>query len=277
MKNESVQLSFLVPLPYNGNMNEYLFHMLLGAVQGLTEFLPISSSAHLVIVNALFGFGNPNIFFDTLLHLATLVAVFIFFWKEILHIKPLQIKMIIIGSIPAAIVGIFFKDFIEGLFGWNLYIGVELIISGLLNFWADRMLEQQKNSSDLKTEVGMSDAVVIGIAQAIAISPGISRSGSTVTAALARGITRQEAFTYSFLLSIPAIAGAGFLQIRDVLQVNGTIALSPAQSVGIVTAFVSGLLTLSLFKIVVTRSKLEYFGWYCMALGVAFISFSLLQ
>ncbi len=124
-------------------MSIVFLDILLGAVQGLTEFLPISSSAHLVIADTLFGVGEPNIFFDTLLHISTLGAVFVFFRKELLQLSVSRMKLIVVGTIPAAVVGILFKDVIEGLFGLAIFVGFELIISGLINLWADRMLAQR--------------------------------------------------------------------------------------------------------------------------------------
>lgn len=253
---------------------------ILGAVQGLTEFLPISSSGHLVLFQHFFGIQENSLTFDVVIHLATLIAIIIFFGKSLLHLTKRELVLVAIGTIPAAAAGIFFKDAIKSLFASDRLVGLELIITGLINFYADRKLGTKTEPVDLAEHAGKKltekKSFLIGIAQAIAIIPGISRSGSTVAAGVGLGLDREQAFRFSFLLAIPALAGAGVLEMVDLMQTGiGGIDI-PAFSVGALIAFITGLLSLFVFKYVISKAKLEIFGWYCVvvgsiALGITFL------
>lgn len=245
--------------------------VLLGVVQGVTEFLPISSSGHLLIVQHLLGFQHELITFDIVIHLATLVAILLFFGKSLLHVSFREWFLVGLGTIPAVIAGLFFKDAIEALFGADVWVGVQLIITGLIVFATDWWLAHQdemRQRTKMTTQNNPVKALVIGVAQAIAIIPAISRSGSTVAGAIAMGLDREQAFRYSFLLAIPAIAGAGVLEFKDVYEAGETALLvSPPYLAGAVAALVTGILSLKLFKYVIDKAKLEWFGWYCVVVG----------
>lgn len=254
---------------------------LLGIIQGLTEFLPVSSSGHLVIFQQLFGISESALTFDVVIHLATLVAIFIFFGRSLFKVTRREWFLVALGTIPAVIVGVVFKDQIKALFANDKLVGLELILSGFINFYTDRRLKQPQtptetaNALPMGHQVTWQKSVMIGIAQAIAIVPGISRSGSTVAAGVGLGISREAAFRFSFLLAIPALLGAGVLEFIDVVQ-TGSLGVSvPILAVGSLTALVSGVLSLGLFKYVINKAKLAWFGWYCVALGVVvlFIQF----
>lgn len=247
--------------------------ILLGILQGLTEFLPISSSAHLVFAEQLLELtANIRLSYTAFLHLGTTLALLIFFGKRIIQIigsifAPNMIQRqtnlilllyIIIGSIPAALVGLLFKDKIELTFAQPVYPAIFLIITGLL------LLSTHLVKSRLK-EITLMTAIVIGIAQAVALLPGISRSGATIATALLLGISSYDAFEFSFLLSIPAVLGANILTFKDLS--NATISI-PAIVIGILISALTGLLALLLLKQLVLKRKLHYFGIYCIAISI---------
>ncbi len=269
--------------------------VILGIIQGLTEFLPVSSSGHLVLVQHLFGLKEAELFFDVCVHLGTLVAVVIVFRQEIIKIlsallqvvsmrgqkeKFLQrvdsdpdLKMallIVIGSIPTAILGLLFSGIADRLFSSTLITGLMLMVTGLL-LWLTRKAEYQAasaSSGDLST----GKAVVIGIVQGLAIIPGISRSGSTISTGLLLGVDRETAARYSFLLSIPAIVGAGILSLKDGLsQTNPVISMS---LLGAVTAALVGYGALKSLLHLVKKGRLHVFAPYCWLVGIVAILFS---
>jgi undecaprenyl-diphosphatase len=245
--------------------------VILGIIQGLTEFLPISSSGHLAIAEYLFGFSSPSLFFEILVHLATLVAVIIFFRKEILKLRIYELFLLGIGTIPAVLVGLLLKDFIEQAFGSMLEIAIEFSITGALLLYAHKKLAAQKDEPlpevDLK-KITPLQAFIIGIWQAFAILPAISRSGATVVGALLLGIDRQTAFTFSFLLSIPAILGATVLEFSDLDSVKG---LPQIVILGYTLAFlfslIFGLISLKWFQQVVKKTQMKWFAFYCFLLS----------
>lgn len=250
---------------------------ILGIVQGLTEFLPISSSGHLVILQQVFQLETSVLTFDIVIHLATLVAILIFFGKGLFSVTKREWFLVGIGTIPAVVIGLFFKDQIEALFLNDRFVGVELIITGLINFYADSKInsklgvEKPVQSLTQISKKTIFHSLGIGFAQAVAIIPGISRSGSTVATAIGLGVERKNAFRFAFLLAIPALLGAGILQLKDVTS-SELMAISwPVLITGIVTAFVSGVLSLKLFKYVIEKAKLEWFGWYCVILGLVLL------
>jgi len=256
--------------------------LFLGAIQGLTEFLPISSSGHLVIFQQLLGLTEPVLTFDVFIHMGTLLAILIFFGRSLFKVTFREWVLVAIGTVPAAAVGILFKDQIAAMFSSGRTVGLELIVSGCINFYTDRKLNPRKpgkdNSSKLEgnqttEQLTPLKSIGIGIAQAIAIIPGISRSGSTVAGAVAFGLKREEAFRFSFLLAIPALLGAGVLEAKDVLSADSlSIEVAPYLA-GVIAAFGFGLASLALFRYVINKAKLEWFGWYCVILGVIALVF----
>ncbi len=241
----------------------------LGLIQGVTEFLPISSSGHLAVFQNLFGLDGDLLIFDTTLHVATLLAIVLFFFKDILKLRFTDLLVLGVGTIPAVLFGLFVKDYMEVLFGSIKLVGVALIVTGVLNFITDKKLEvgSEKSEDRKKKEVDVKSGFLIGLFQAFAITPGISRSGSTVAGASLLGLSRQDAFKFSFLLGIPAIAGAGLLQAKDLIT-DGFVGV-PVHilAIGAVSAFVSGLMSLFIFKYVIDKARFEVFGWYCVVLG----------
>lgn len=240
--------------------------LLLGFVQGLTEFLPVSSSGHLVIIQSIIpGFSQPGVLFDTLLHFGTLFAVIIYFRKKLLsYINIKFITLLVVGSIPAVLVGFLFKDQIDVLFGSVKVVGYSLLVTGVFNLLTDKF----KTKGDSITN---RNALVTGLAQAVAIIPGISRSGSTIFALVAQGINKKRAAEFSFLLSIPAILGANILEIYK----NGFLGIGNLLSytLGFISSFVFGLLSIIFIFKIISKGKFEYFAYYCFFLGALTILF----
>ncbi len=260
----------------------FLEALILGIIQGLTEFLPVSSSGHLELVKAIQGSdlsGESSMMMTVVLHFATALSTIVVFRKEVAEIIAglLQFKSneafwfsvkIVLSMIPAAIVGVMFDDVIETFFnGKILLVGSMLILTGLLLFLADRAKNTEK-------KVGISDAVVIGVAQAIAILPGISRSGATIGTSVLLGIDRERAARFSFLMVVPLILGK---VAKDVLSSEfSTEGLSAGPlSVGFIAAFVTGLVACTWMIALVKRSKLSYFAYYCFLVGAVAIGWSI--
>ena len=258
---------------------ELIRAVVLGVVQGLTEFLPISSSAHLRIVPAFFGWDDPGAAFTAVVQLGTMAAVLLYFrhdlwrvgttWLRSLRDRSLRRELdarmgwyIIVGTIPLAFFGIVFKDQIE-TGARNLWlIGTTLIVLGLLLLWADQVSVRRKSIEDLDAR----DGIVIGLAQSAALVPGVSRSGSTITAGLFLGYTREAAARYSFLLSVPAVVASGLFELKDVGGGGdyGTGALVLAT----VVAFVVGYASIAwLLRYLVSHSTLV-FVIYRVSLGL---------
>lgn len=265
---------------------------ILGLVQGVTEFLPISSSGHLVFLQELFSIQGDVLTFNILIHVATLMAILVFFGKSLLKVSFKEWILVAIGSVPAVIVGVVFKDQIEAWFREDIFLGFELLLTAFINFYMDRKLSKKSDVSskgDKEGEavspttqesqvgighVGPVKGFLIGIAQAIAIVPGISRSGATVATGIGLGMDREAAFRFSFLLALPALAGAGVLQAFDIVQAGSVNLDLPVLMTGGIVAFVSGLASLKLFQYVIKKAKLEWFGWYCVVLGIAVLIFT---
>ena len=260
---------------------------MLGIVQGLTEFLPVSSSGHLVIFENLLGFKEPEILLDASLHLGTLLAVCIYFRSDLLKmfqglwswLKPTHdttrrltahasmAVMVVVGSIPTALIGLIFKDPLEKLFGAVTAVGVMLLVTGLIT-GVTKFIPEERGKWD-RLKVWM--ALVIGMAQGLAIIPGISRSGSTIVCALLLGLRREIAGRFSFLLSIPAIIGAVGLQLEsDAIARVGIIPLVA----GFASAALVGFFALKLLMGMVKKGHFYYFAPYCLAIGILTIMFS---
>ncbi len=240
--------------------------VILGLVQGLTEFLPVSSSGHLVLFQEWFGVAEPALVFEVLLHFATLIAVVTFFAKDIMGLSKRGWLMVLIGSIPAGLVGILFDDLIESFFSSIMLVSLTLFVTGLFNWLSNRHL---KKIDQIKTDLTVKQSFMIGSFQALALVPGISRSGSTVFAGLKQNLDRFQAFRFSFILSIPAILGATALQLWQLPAEAMTKIISLPYLLGAFVAFSSGLVSLYLLKLVIKKANLSYFAYYCWFLGAA--------
>jgi len=240
----------------------------LGMVQGLTEFLPISSSGHLVFLQKIFGLGQPPLFFDTMLHLGTLGAVVLFFGRGLVGDPPEAgklLKKIVIGTLPIVMVGLLVQPFVENIFDSLLVVGVGYFITAALLFWSKSFSTGQKKF----TELTLRQTLLIGGFQAIAIFPGISRSGATIVEGLSQKLSREEAFKFSFYLSVPAVIGANLLQLKDLSAVN----FLPQSLGGMMAAFVVGYLSLNFLQRVLRAGKLYYFSAYCFLVGATSLAF----
>ena len=266
----------------------FLSSFLLGLVQGIAEFLPIYSSGHLAIAQNLLGMSDAGTvpeFFDVLLHLGTLVAVFVAYWADIkdmvleffrgagdlIHhstpnpVPPARrlILLIILGTLPLFVV-LPVKDAVQGLSNSMAFIGAALIVTGVLLFVSDRVKKGRKNE---RTATWL-DVLIVGIGQAIATMPGISRSGMTITTGCFVGFERKFAVRFSFLLSIPAVLGANILSLADAAKAGINWAEVPVYLVGVVTAAVVGYLCIRLLRFIADRGKFGAFAYYCWAVGV---------
>ncbi len=240
-----------------------------GIVQGFTEFLPISSSGHLVFVHAIFGSKDPSMFFDICLHAATLIAVLVFFRKDILDlIRDRNVKWlsyISVATIPAVIVGVLLEDRIELFFQDPRKVCCMLIITAILLFVGQFALARGKNEGRLS----MGRSILVGIAQSIALIPGVSRSGATISAGIAGGLKAEEAFRFSFLLSVPIIIAAVIYKTVTMDAAEASSIDLTVYLVGMSGAFLTGLGALSILKKVIAAKKLYFFGIYCLLLGLA--------
>jgi undecaprenyl-diphosphatase len=248
----------------------YIHAIISGVVQGITEFLPISSSGHLVILNHYFGYNHPHLMFNLFLHAGTLLAVFIYFWQDIILCIRKEhrfLRAIIIGSIPTALIGYFFKDILESLFANIILVGIMLFVTALFLFLADNAGKRQRN---IKIQSpGWIKAIIIGIVQGISIIPGISRSGSTISSAILLDIDKATAVRFSFLLSIPAVLGAFLLKLSTV---KSEMQFMPEMAVGTLFAFLFGLGSIYLLVKIVVKDRLKIFAFYCLAMGVLAIA-----
>lgn len=244
--------------------------IILGIIQGLTEFLPVSSSGHLVIAQSLMssdtnlfipGFSQPGVLFDVSLHGGTLLAVILYFRKRIISLDKGMLLLLMLGSIPAGIVGFLFKDFLEGLFSNPQAVGAALLLTGGMNWLVDRTKNRERRTKGL----GWKDALMVGIFQAIAIIPGISRSGSTIFAGVWRGIKKEDAAEFSFLLSIPAIGGAIFLQLIDY---SGESFNYMFYFLGAVVSLVIGYTSIGLLMKLLVQRYFKVFAIYCFIVGL---------
>lgn len=273
----------------------YIEAIILGLVQGLGEFLPISSSGHLALLQNLFGIeGEQILFFAVMLHLGTLVSVFICYWKDICELvvelfvtikdlctgKGLQLQerpvrklgvMIIVATIPTAVIGILFNDMFESFYGSFVAIGIGFLFTGIIMFLAERMGYAKKEIG----EMGFGTAVLVGVMQGIAICPGVSRSGSTLVGGLATGLKREFAVRFAFLISIPSILGSVVLEVPDALEQGIDAALLGPIVAGMIVAALSGYAAIKGMIKLVSKGKLSYFSYYVWALGAFTVIYGL--
>ncbi|MFT5724956.1 MAG: undecaprenyl-diphosphatase [Bacteroidia bacterium] len=261
--------------------------IILGIVQGLTEFLPVSSSGHIELVKAIQQTEiEEDLLFTVFLHLATALSTAVVFRKDLVAIFKgiLSFKwndetkfawFVFVSMIPAALVGLFLKDQIEALFNKNvLLVGAMLLVTGALLFISDRV----KSSQDKEISTGRS--ILMGIVQAIAILPGISRSGSTIVTGVLLGIPRNKAARFSFIMVLPLILGAAaksFKDFMDMPAIDQTAQPIFEMSVGFVAAFVSGLFAIKWMIKLVEKSQLKWFAYYCFVIGISAVTYSLVQ
>ena len=262
--------------------------ILLGLIQGISEFLPISSSGHLSILNNLFHMSTTedgHLFFDVLLHLGTLVSIAVVYWKDIVEmvydilgfagIGPAAgqrktrypaarlFLMIVLATLPLVLI-LPIKDDLERLYYNSVFIGVALILTGCMLFVADKMIQGKKT----ETSMTVLDALIIGLCQCAATIPGLSRSGTTITAGLATGLRRDFAVKFAFLMSIPAVLGANLLSLVDAMQEGIDWSLMPAYLAGMLVAAVSGIASIRLLHMVAKRGRFGGFAYYCWVVGV---------
>lgn len=242
---------------------------ILGLLQGLTEFLPISSSGHLVIGQKLFRFSQAPVLFDILVHCGTLLAIIFYFnQKMVVFYKRIDnLKLIVVGSIPAALAGFFLNDYLEAVFNSLLLVGLSFLGTGFLLFSTVLVKKLTKSFSQLK----IRDAFIIGLFQSLALLPGISRSGSTIISGLWRGIKRKTSFSFSFYLGAPAMLGALLLQLPDLAENGDQLRMG---LLGLISAAGSGFLSLKLLEKTVLKGKLSFFAVYCFILGTALLLFN---
>jgi len=255
--------------------------VILGLVQGLAEFLPISSSAHLVLAPWVFGWSDPGLSFDVALHVGTLVAVLWYFRAEWVQLTQSAIALLrtrkadtedkrrflylVVATIPAAIGGILLEDYAETTFRSPALMAVTLMVMGVVLWAVDRYAVKDRALSSL----GLRDAVVIGLAQVLALVPGVSRSGSTMTAGRALGFDRQSAAVFSFLMSMPVTAAAAVLKVPDLLRTEGITATLVA---GVISAGLSSWLAIAVLLRYVSRHSFGVFAVYRLALGVVILT-----
>ncbi len=249
--------------------------ILLGILQGATEFLPVSSSGHLVLAQHLTeGFEQPGVLFDVLLHVGTMVAVAVYFWRDLAGLATSlwrkddsaasqrhMLALLVVGSIPTAIIGLLFKDFFIGLFERPDIVCIMLLVTGTLLWVAEKLRKLEASRKDMS----FLDAVVVGTVQGCAIIPGISRSGSTIAALLLRGVDGETAARFSFLLALPAVFGAALLSLKDLEHVASS-SMAPYLA-GTLAALFTGLLCIHLLMGVIRRRRLHWFALYCWIVG----------
>lgn len=245
-----------------------------GIVQGIAEFLPISSSGHLAVLHKVLNHTENSLFFDTVLHGGSLIAVLIVYYKDILKLfidlkdKNLHmIKCLFIGTLPAVFAGLFLEDKVEALFADPKHIGFFYFFTAFVLFLGHK---KTKNNEDTKNTITYKTALLIGIAQAVAIFPGVSRSGMTITCALLLLINRAQAAKFSFLLSIPVIGGAMLLQSLkvDLTQVNFT-----ELSIGFFSSAVFGYIAIKLLLQTLKKAKFGFFAIYCLLFGILILAY----
>lgn len=257
---------------------------ILGLIQGLTEFLPVSSSGHLTIAKALFGIETTDLSFEVTVHAATVLATIIVFRKEIWQLlcglfkfkyneETKYICMIAVSMIPVFVIGVFFKDYVEAIFGEGMQVvGICLTITAILLFFSEF---KKKKQDDATAEAPMTfkTAIWMGIAQAIAVLPGLSRSGSTIATGLICGTGKEQVAKFSFLMVLIPILGEAFLDVVGGEMAGSTIGIS-ALAIGFASAFISGLFACKVMIAIVKKAQLKWFAYYCLAASAFCIIYS---
>jgi len=273
----------------------YLQALILGIVQGLGEFLPISSSGHLAVIQYFFGIeGESVLLFAVMLHLGTLISVFIIYWHDIVKLvkeliavikdiftgKGLRINhnpvrrlgfMIIVATIPTALIGLLFNDIFAGLYLSLMAVGIGFLVTGTILFIAEKMGKNEKKVWGMK----FRHAVFIGIMQGIAICPGVSRSGSTLFGGLMSGLDRNFALRFAFLISIPSILGSVILEFPPAISAGLPEGIWGPVIVGTVVSAISGFIAIKAMLKIVAGKRLTVFSWYTWVLGAAVLSYAI--
>lgn len=274
----------------------YLMSVILGFVQGVAEFLPISSSGHLTLFQHFFGMEEPDNLFNVLLHFATLLAVCIYYFRDVVEMVTeffrglaclllrrrqggdipearRMVLLVVVGTLPLFAV-LLIKDYVEALGSSPVFVSCALLVTGCILFFSDRMARGRKTARTAT----LKDVLLVGVAQGLATVPGLSRSGCTISAGMAMGFERKFAVRYSFLMSLPAVLGATILEVKDVLEMEGGLAsgLLSKYLVGMVVAGVVGYFSIRLVNLLAAKGKFGAFAYYCWAAGVIALILSLL-
>ena len=257
--------------------------ILLGIIQGLTEFIPVSSSGHLIIADTLFGVGNGSLAFDVALHGGTLLALLLYFWNDVVELaKALFVKsdkttlawLLVISTIPAVVVGLLLEGYAEDTFRSSILVSANLAIVAIIMLWAEHRYKHSKKHTTLD-KTSRRQALTMGFAQALAVVPGVSRSGITITSGLFAGMDRIAATRFSFLLGIPIIFGAF---IKAVLFGDGLMQIQQDTAVffvGIIAAFLSGLIAIKFLLRYLAKHSLKLFAYYRLLLAAATVIIAL--
>jgi len=255
--------------------------LLLGLIQGLTEFLPVSSSGHLVLFQNLLGLNEPGVTLEVLLHFGTLLSVLFVFGQDFVDLLKFYrdkyqrhfLSMLILGVIVTGLLGFIFRKYLEILFSSTLIVGFMLLITGLIITLIKIIPTGQKSIAEIKPH----DALLIGLLQAFAIIPGISRSGTTILTALWRGLDRDSAIRFSFMLSAPVIFGATLVEAKELLTTGLESTMLVNYLAGTMIAFVSGVFAIKVFIRMLSAGKFHYFAYYCWTIGLIVIIISLIN
>ncbi len=267
---------------------EFFEAILLGIIQGLTEFLPLSSSGHLVIVQNLLNFKESGIIFEVAVHVGTLLSIFTIYFKILrsyLHnfvegVRKVEVNsslrltfLLVVGSLPTAVIGLGFKDFFEKMFDSTFAVGICLCVTGILLYLTKFKRSSSTEGAEelahidlsIAEKISVKQAIIMGFAQGLAIMPGVSRAGSTISAGILSGIEKNTAATFSFIMSVPAILGAAALELRHLegIQPNFLILLV----IGVISSYLTGLLGLYLVLKVVKKGRIEIFSYYLWIVG----------
>ena len=274
----------------------YFMSAVLGVVQGIAEFLPISSSGHLTLLQHFLGMPEPDNLFNILLHFATLLAVCVYYFQDVVEMiaeffrgiaalfsrnpsrgNPPEARrlvlLVIVGTLPLFVV-MQIKNQVEALGNYPVVVSCALLITGCILFFSDRMASGRKTARSAT----LKDALLVGVAQGFATVPGLSRSGCTISAGMAVGFDRKFAVRYSFLLSLPAVLGATILEVKDVLEAPGGLpeGMLPKYLLGMVIAGVVGYFSIRLVNLLASKGKFGAFAYYCWAAGLVFLVLSLM-
>ena len=274
----------------------YFMSAVLGVVQGIAEFLPISSSGHLTLLQHFLGMPEPDNLFNILLHFATLLAVCVYYFQDVLEMiaeffrgiaalfsrnpsrgNPPEARrlvlLVIVGTLPLFVV-MLIKNQVEALGNYPVVVSCALLITGCILFFSDRMASGRKTARSAT----LKDALLVGVAQGFATVPGLSRSGCTISAGMAVGFDRKFAVRYSFLLSLPAVLGATILEVKDVLEAPGGLpeGMLPKYLLGMVIAGVVGYFSIRLVNLLASKGKFGAFAYYCWAAGLVCLVLSLM-
>ncbi|MBU1118315.1 undecaprenyl-diphosphate phosphatase [Patescibacteria group bacterium] len=263
----------------------YIDAVILGLVQGLTEFIPVSSSGHLVLVRDVLGISEGGLFFDVILHLGTLLAVIIYFRKDLLELivnfsKDKKVFfLLIIGTIPAIVIGFFLSDLLEQISDFVYIVPVLMVVTGILFLVSERVYARKDKKKLITSldKIKYKDATYIGLLQACALLPGVSRSGVTIVGGFFRSLKRETAAKFSFFLSIPAILAAAAYTTYEAVGENGGILIEGPTVLGFFVSFLSGLFAVAFLMRYIRKHGLNVFAYYLFAVSGILILFYLLR